>query len=160
MNLEYVVLDNQEYIIMERLVINNIKYYILASEEKKDVCIRKEIVEQGEKYLVGLDNEEEFNLVCQKFLNKNTKEPVNCLPIGSIVSLHDCNFKVMIMGYSMKDKDGNVYDYCGCRFPMGLIDKKSILCFDRANIVGIRKIGFIDDEAKVFLDKLEDSYYN
>ena len=160
MKAEYVVLDNKDYIIMEKLLINNIKYYILASEEQKDVCIRKEITEENEKYLVGLDNEEEFNLVMEKYLNKTSQKPVTYLPIGTIVTLHNCSFDVLVMGYSMKNKDGDVYDYCGCRSPIGLMNNKDLLCFDRENISGIKKMGYIDDEAKVFLDKIEATYYN
>ncbi len=155
MNVEYVVLDNKEYIIIDKLNINGNKYYILSTENNKDVCLRKEMMKDNESYLVGLDNEEEFNLVFEKFLNKVNSPKKSHLPLGSIVTLHDCNFEVMIIGYSMKTKDNYVYDYCGCEHPVGLVNKDSILCFDKENIEKIRKIGYLDEEAKIFLKKIE-----
>lgn len=161
MNVEYVELNNREYVILEKIYINNILYYILGNENvKNDICVRKEIIENDEKYLIGLDNEAEFDLVMEKYIKKLQKPIFNCLPIGSIVTLHDCNFKVMIMGYLMKDKSGDVYDYCGCRFPEGLKNKLDILCFDDENITGIKKAGYIDDAAKILLKKIEDAHIN
>lgn len=63
--------DNQEYIVLDKIVINNIKYiYLVLStdESKKNVCIRK-IVDQGAN-LAGLDSQEEYQKALQAFTSK------------------------------------------------------------------------------------------
>ena len=46
------------------------------------------------------------------------------LPIGTVVKLINDNNKIVIIGYLMKNKQGYTYDYCGCRYPIGVTDKR------------------------------------
>ena len=59
--IEYVVLENSiPYIVIGNKIINDIKYYILVnSKNSNDFVIRKLIYDE----LVGLDDEQEFDLV-------------------------------------------------------------------------------------------------
>lgn len=59
--------DNLEYIVTDKidnyLYLNNINDY-------KDFCVRKEIIEDNEEYIVGLDNEEELEKALKLFEKK------------------------------------------------------------------------------------------
>ncbi|MBR3049212.1 MAG: hypothetical protein IKG58_01460 [Bacilli bacterium] len=71
MELDFVTLDNKEYLIIDEIRHNDINYlYLVNNKNSKDFVIRKE---KGD-LLVGLDNEEEFNDVMQSFINKNVEE--------------------------------------------------------------------------------------
>ena len=157
MNLEVVTLNNKEYYVVDKLEINNIIYYLLVQEtDNEDFMIRKKIVENNTEYLIGLDDEEEFNLVLNKYLSKGKSKSIKkFFPVGTIVNLRDYDLKVMIVGYLMKGKDGMVYDYCGCNYPLGLMKKNDYLYFDNRNISKIIKISKIDDEVKDVLIKVE-----
>ena len=71
MELEFVKLENGiDYAIIETLIVNNNKYFILANEnDEEDVTIRKVIIEDGKECMIKLDNEEEFNNVMLAFIN-------------------------------------------------------------------------------------------
>ena len=157
MNVDTVVLDEQEYFVVETIELKNNLYYFLVNEkDNKDICIRKKIVENNVEYLSGLDDEQEFNFVLQTYLNnRNLKKTVNVYPIGTIIKLKDYDKKVMIVGYLMRGQDGLVYDYCGCEYPEGISNKNEYLYFDRVNIAQIEKLGYIDDETKIVLSKVE-----
>lgn len=63
--------DNQEYVVLDKIVINNIKYiYLVLSTDqtKKSVCIRKLVDE--EQNIAGLDSQEEYQKALQVFTNK------------------------------------------------------------------------------------------
>ena len=59
--------DNLEYIVTDKidnyLYLNNINDY-------EDFCVRKEIIEDNEEYIVGLDNEEELEKALKLFEKK------------------------------------------------------------------------------------------
>ena len=59
--------DNLEYIVTDKidnyLYLNNINDY-------EDFCVRKEIIEDNEEYIVGLDNEEELEKALKLFEEK------------------------------------------------------------------------------------------
>lgn len=64
--------DNIDYIVISKINIDNNTYLFLANEnDPKDLCIRKEITENNIEYLVGLENEDEFNKVMLEY-NKKT----------------------------------------------------------------------------------------
>ncbi len=64
--------DNKEYIIVEELVINNVLYTMFANvNDGSDICFRKTLVlEDGKEYYVGLDDQNEFDLVVLHFNKK------------------------------------------------------------------------------------------
>ena len=78
------------------------------------------------------------------------------LPIGSVVILKKAVKKIMITGYFQIDfnRKEKVYDYCGCLFPEGMIDKHAFL-FDHDDIDKILYAGYYNDESKSFINKLE-----
>ncbi|MBQ9072547.1 MAG: hypothetical protein IJY25_05270 [Bacilli bacterium] len=74
MILDTVLISNEEYYVVEKLKVNSQEYYILVSvADEENVCIRKRINELGEDYLIGLADEEEFNLVMYEYLKKVEK---------------------------------------------------------------------------------------
>lgn len=68
-----VVLENGiEYDVVEKIESNQQAYVYLAnSKEMEDICIRKEIEENGKTYLVGLNDQEEVNLALKLFIQKH-----------------------------------------------------------------------------------------
>ena len=71
MELDFVTLDNKEYLVIDEIKHNDINYiYLVNNKNSKDFVIRKE----KDDLLVGLDNEEEFNEVMKSFINKNIEE--------------------------------------------------------------------------------------
>ena len=65
--IEYIVLeDNNKYIVLGSQIINDITYYYLVNAtNKNDFVIRKKINDD----LIGLDDEQEFNLVINTLKN-------------------------------------------------------------------------------------------
>ena len=61
------------------------------------------------------------------------------LPIGSVVTLKQGTKKVMICGRIQKEtKQGQIYDYCACLYPEGMIDSDlSIFLIKRTSAVFI-----------------------
>ena len=79
------------------------------------------------------------------------------LPIGSVVLLKGGTHKIMINGYcavtdEMKDK---TFDYRGCPYPEGILESNGVALFDINQIEEVCHVGFKNDEALDFLDKLE-----
>ncbi|MBR6690861.1 MAG: DUF4176 domain-containing protein [Bacilli bacterium] len=81
------------------------------------------------------------------------------LPIGSIIKLHNLKSKVMIAGFCLKNND-SIYDYCGVLYPGGIKDKNSYLYFYKSDITQIVKIGPIDIESIVLLEKVKEFFRN
>lgn len=56
--------DGIEYVIIKELLIDNIKYTLFSNiQDPEDICLRKTIIENNEKYYIGLDNEKEVEKV-------------------------------------------------------------------------------------------------
>lgn len=65
--------NNQEYIIVDAIELNNNKYLILAKENTiGDFCIRKVISKEGKEYIVKLDSNEEFDIILKEFVRKHS----------------------------------------------------------------------------------------
>ena len=81
------------------------------------------------------------------------------LPIGSVVLLNEGTKKLMITAFCTVPEDSpeEVYDYCGCLFPEGVISSDEIYVFDHDQIQDILFIGYEDDEQKAFHETLVDS---
>ena len=61
---ECVEIDGKDYIIAKRYEIAGQTYlYLINADDVMDFVIQKEIVEDGEEYVIGLDSEKEFDLV-------------------------------------------------------------------------------------------------
>ena len=81
----------------------------------------------------------------------------NYLPVGTVVLLKDATKKVMITGFASVSPDtgDKVYDYSGCIFPEGFVDYDEVFVFDHNQIEEICYNGYVDDECKTFMKKLE-----
>lgn len=67
-NIDCVIIDNMEYGIVSKLKIDGIVYaYLVNLNNIEDIIIKKIINENGEDYLIGLDDEDEFNKALVKF---------------------------------------------------------------------------------------------
>lgn len=66
---EVLVLENHErYLPLKEINLNNNVYYVLINIlNEKDMCIRKEIVENGETLISMLDNEDELKMVLDEY---------------------------------------------------------------------------------------------
>lgn len=68
-------LENGTYAVVDEIVIDNTKYVYLSNEnDPLDFCIRKITNENGEEYLIKLDNEEEFAKASKVFVDKHQHE--------------------------------------------------------------------------------------
>lgn len=69
--------DGIQYAIIEEEIINNTKYVFLSNiDDSEDFCIRKVINENNEDFLVGLDDDSEFDLALMHFA-KNHREEIS-----------------------------------------------------------------------------------
>lgn len=60
--------DNIRYAILKEIEKDGNTYvYLVNVEDAEDFCIRKVVIENGNKFLVGLDSDEEFELVLLNF---------------------------------------------------------------------------------------------
>lgn len=68
MSLNTVLINDNEYYIIKKIKLNNNIYFLLINcNNEKDFCIRKKFTEKNEEYLIGLDNQAEFNNVMMEF---------------------------------------------------------------------------------------------
>lgn len=74
--LESIILDDGiEYYIYDTKIINDIEYTLFVNvNDEEDICFRKTIIENGEKYFIGLDDEKEFEKVILYFSKENLSE--------------------------------------------------------------------------------------
>lgn len=73
MEVDTIVLENGiEYTEIDDLVYNDTKYILLSNiNNVKDSCIRKIAIQDNEEYLCRLDNDNEFDIILDMFLEKN-----------------------------------------------------------------------------------------
>ncbi len=80
------------------------------------------------------------------------------LPVGSIATFKGSDKKMMIIGFgAVGDKDPNVvYDYYACMYPEGIMDvEETVYAFNRKDVKKIFYTGYMDDENKGFLEKMD-----
>lgn len=79
------------------------------------------------------------------------------LPIGSVVILKNGTKKVMVTGYMQIDMGNKtqVFDYCGCIYPVGIMRTDQNLLFNHDDIKQVYCIGYSDEEQKEFSKKLD-----
>lgn len=67
--------DGNTYTVVDKIEKLDKSYIYLANiENVQDFCIRKEIMENGETFIVGLDNDQEYEEAMNLFINKNNQE--------------------------------------------------------------------------------------
>lgn len=70
--LDAIKLEGREFVIVDEIIVNNIKYVHLANaDDPMDFCIRKIVIENNEEMLIGLDSDEEFDMALDAFVKKN-----------------------------------------------------------------------------------------
>jgi len=81
------------------------------------------------------------------------------LPLGSVVLMKSAKKRVMITGYAVSSPEsGNkIWDYIGCLWPEGMIASDKNLLFDHKDIEKVFAVGFIDDEQKMFIERLNNA---
>ena len=67
--MDTIVLDDGiEYAIVKELEINGTLYTLFANiSNPSDICYRKTIIQDNEEYYIGLDDDNEFDLVAMNF---------------------------------------------------------------------------------------------
>ena len=68
-NVEIITLeDNNDYIVTKEIIIDNVKYvYLTKSDDVASFCIRKINIINGEEFLVGLNDQDEFLKALKSF---------------------------------------------------------------------------------------------
>lgn len=74
--MDTIVLDNGiEYTIVKNEMINDTLYTMFVNvNDNTDICFRKTITENGEDYYIGLDDDNEYDLVVAYFAKNLLKE--------------------------------------------------------------------------------------
>ena len=74
--MDTIVLDNGiEYTIVKNEMINDTLYTMFANvNDNTDICFRKTITENGEDHYIGLDDDNEYDLVVAYFAKNLLKE--------------------------------------------------------------------------------------
>ena len=68
------------------------------------------------------------------------------LPVGSVVILKGASLRLMIIGLlPLLEDNKSYYDYCGCIYPEGLIDFKTMAFFNRESIERVYSLGGYDE---------------
>ena len=79
------------------------------------------------------------------------------LPIGSVVTLKEGTKRLMIIGRLQQNvRTKKVYDYAGCLWPEGYMDKDSCYVFDHEDIDCLYYIGLQDIEEFNFRFELDE----
>ena len=68
------------------------------------------------------------------------------LPIGSIITTKKSSQKIMIVGYfGLEYTEAiEVYDYMGCTYPKGLLEKNNMIFFNHEDIITCDFVGYKD----------------
>lgn len=95
---------------------------------------------------------EEKNLDNQPLLNNYL------LPIGSVVLLNDMEQEIMIYGRAQLQGDGDkLWDYVGCIYPIGYINKDFNVFFDQKQINEVLFRGYENEHEILLKPKLENA---
>lgn len=80
------------------------------------------------------------------------------LPVGSVVLLNGGSKKIMITGFCTitNNQSEEMFDYCGCLYPEGIIRSDQNCVFNHSQIKEICFIGYESDEESEFKKKLND----
>lgn len=66
------VVNNKKYLVMDVIVDGTTKYvYFVNENDDTDFFVRKEIVDNEDKFLIGLDSDQEYTKAMQLFTEKN-----------------------------------------------------------------------------------------
>lgn len=67
--------DGNDYVVVDKIEKLDKSYvYLTNVKDMEDFCVRKEIMENEEFYIVGLETEEEYEEAMKLFVEKNNRE--------------------------------------------------------------------------------------
>ncbi len=79
----------------------------------------------------------------------------NILPIGTIVQVKQSKKEMMITGYLYESKEDNtIYDYIGCYYPVGILNKWHNYLFNNEDIKMIIAKGYANETTEKFNEEL------
>lgn len=84
------------------------------------------------------------------------------LPLGTVVSLAGIDHRIMVVGYA-RYKEGDtshIYDYVGCYYPEGFVGADKTVIFDHSMVESLYYIGFNNEEAAQFMNKVVSAIEN
>lgn len=65
---KYITINNEDYLILDEIIINNIKYVYLSKEsDEKSFIILKVVIKENMEHLVNLDSLDEYQMAFEKF---------------------------------------------------------------------------------------------
>lgn len=78
------------------------------------------------------------------------------LPIGTVVMLENGKKRVMITGFCgiVGEDKSKIWDYSGCMYPEGFLSSNQTCMFDHEQIKEVYHLGLLDEEEKIFKEKL------
>lgn len=66
------ILDDKKYLVVDTIEANNAKYvYFVDDDDDTDFFVRKEVTENEEKFLIGLDDDQEYDKAMNLFIEKH-----------------------------------------------------------------------------------------
>lgn len=69
--------DGKVYVVVDKLESDGNTYIYLSNrEDDNDICIRKQIQENNQNFLIGLDSNEEIEHALEIFIKKHPSESV------------------------------------------------------------------------------------
>lgn len=77
------------------------------------------------------------------------------LPIGTLVSIENIKYPVLIVGHELTIKDGARYNYTGVLHPVGFSPDVDMMFFNHDDVENIIQLGITDFEHVSFSDLLD-----
>lgn len=77
------------------------------------------------------------------------------LPIGTILTINDIKYPVLLIGHELTINDGVRYNYTGVLHPVGFSPDVDMMFFNHSDIKEILQIGLADFEHVTFSDLLD-----
>lgn len=66
------ILDDKKYLVVDTIEAKNVKYvYFVDDDDDNDFFVRKEVTENEEKFLIGLDDDQEYDKAMNLFIEKH-----------------------------------------------------------------------------------------
>lgn len=80
------------------------------------------------------------------------------LPIGTVVKLEGGIKKIMITGFCCGEENNatDLWDYCGCLYPEGIMIANQTICFNHSQIEKIYYKGLENEEEQQFKKELKE----
>lgn len=187
LNLDYIVLLNKvnlNKLSKEELQRFQSLFYLKDIEKLSEFVVStfRNLIDNDGKIVIGVSIKDDKNInlfltnkvndyldvvgvpVVINRLNENNDKIISeCskfLPIGSVVLIKEASKKVMIVGYTMVnlEKKNCIYDYLGCFYPEGIVDRKINIAFNHEDIKDVFYLGFQNSDSQEFISNLNNGF--